>query len=144
MPFRSVKDVIRGQTVLCLPPGAMVRAAAKAMAERRVGSVMVVEGGRLVGIFTERDALSRVLAAGLDPDATPLEQVMTSKLITITPDRPLVFALHLMQDYAFRHLPVVDNGRPIGVVSIRDALGSEIIRLEREERVKQEIAEVMR
>ncbi len=144
MASRSVRDVIQGQKVLSLPPSATVRTAAKAMTERRVGSVMVARGRRLLGIFTERDALSRVLAAGLDPDTTALGRVMTEHVTEISPDRELVHALHLMQDYGFRHVPVVEGGKLIGVVSIRDAMGSEIVRLEQEEEVKQELAETMR
>lgn len=144
MASRSVRDVIQDQEVLSLPPTATVRTAAKAMTERNVGSVMVARGRRLLGIFTERDALSRVLAAGLDPDTTTLGRVMTNNVTAIGPDRELVHALHLMQDFGFRHVPVVEDDKLVGVVSIRDAMGSEIVRLEQEEQVKEELAETMR
>jgi CBS domain-containing protein len=104
---RTIRDIIRNQKILALPPETSVRVAARAMGDRNVGSVMVVEDGKLVGIFTERDALVRVLAAGLDPVTTQLSVVMVRKVLTISPDRSLVNALHRMRDNGFRHMPVV-------------------------------------
>ncbi len=120
-----------------------MRAAARAMTERNVGSVVVVENGKLVGIFTERDALVRVLAAGIDPETTKLGAVMIRKVMTISPDRSLVNALHRMHDNGFRHLPVVENGALIGMVSVRDALGSDLIQWEVEEQTKERLTKVM-
>lgn len=141
--IHRIRDIIRNQKVLSLPPEASVRAAARAMAERNVGSVLVMVRGKLVGIFTERDALVRVLAAGLDPDATPLGAVMVRTVQTIGPDRPLVNALHQMGDHGFRHMPVVEDGVPIGIVSLRDALGSDFVQLEKEQDFKRRLIEVM-
>ncbi|MDE2198315.1 MAG: CBS domain-containing protein [Rhodospirillales bacterium] len=143
MASRSVRDVIRDQAILTLPPRTSVRAATRAMADQHVGSVMVVERGHLAGIFTERDALTRVLAAGRDPDGTTLSDVMTHDVVTITPDRLLMHALHLMHDNGFRHVPVTDGGRPVGMISIRDALGSELAAFEREARLKEDLVERM-
>ncbi|MCW3476442.1 CBS domain-containing protein [Limobrevibacterium gyesilva] len=144
MGSRSVRDVIQNQTVLTLKPGTSVRVAARAMARYKVGSVMVVEGKHLVGIFTERDALFRVLAASLDPEATTLAAVMTHDVTTIAADRLVVHALHLMNDNGFRHVPVVEDGVPIGMISIRDALGTELVAFEREVRLKQDLTEGIR
>src|SRR5436305_507743 len=141
--LRTIREIVRNQTVLSLPPDALVRDAARAMADRQVGSVLVVQRGKLVGIFTERDCLVRVLAAGVDPDTTELAAVMTRSPITITPDRLLVNALHRMHENGFRHLPVVKDGIPIGMVSVRDALGSDLMRFEEEEQVKEHLAEVI-
>jgi CBS domain-containing protein len=115
------------------------------MAERSVGSIMVVERGILVGILTERDCLVRVLAAGVDPDTTRVSAVMTRKVMTITPNNPLVNALHRMHHNGFRHVPVVEHGRPVGMVSVRDALGSDadLIRFENELEVKRRLTEVL-
>jgi CBS domain-containing protein len=100
------------------------------MKQTRVGALLVVEHGHLVGIFTERDALVRVLAEGLNPATTPLSAVMTLNPITVYPDQPFVSALHLMYENGFRHVPVAENGRPLGMVSAHDALELETAEFE--------------
>lgn len=133
MPQRSIQDLIQDQSILITRADSTVREAARRMAEAKVGAVMVVDGeGLLTGIFTERDALNRVLAKSLDPDNTPLSEVMSAAPRSVSADRPLGYALHLMNIGGYRHMPVTDQGRPIGMVSVRDALGSEIMRFERE------------
>ena len=118
-------------TVHTVPTGASVQAAAVAMAARNIGCILVVEGDRLAGIFTERDALNKVLAGRLDPDTTTLEQVMVRDPQTIGADKPLAYALLMMADGGFRHVPVVDaSGAPVGMVSARDALGQDLVDLE--------------
>ncbi|MGE5548471.1 MAG: CBS domain-containing protein [Solirubrobacterales bacterium] len=129
---RILRDVIKGRTVVTMAPDTSVRAAAKAMKANNVGSVVVVEGTTLKGIVTERDALFKVVAEGLDPDKTPLSAVMTEKVITVTAEAKLMHALHIMHDGGFRHMPVVDGDRPVGIVSIRDAFGDELARFGRE------------
>ena len=141
--LRTVQEVIRNQKITTLAPQATVRTAARTMAASNVGAVMVVEGGKLTGIFTERDALVRVLAQGLNPDRTQLSAVMTRNVETITPERLVVNALHRMHDGGFRHMPVVEGGTPIGMVSMRDALGSELIQFEGELGFKETLAETM-
>jgi CBS domain-containing protein len=96
------------------------------MKERHVGAVLVVEEGKLAGVFTERDVLNRVVAEDRDPRTTPLAEVMTRNPQTIHPDKPFPDALHLMYEGGFRHVPVVEDGRPVGVISARDALGPEL------------------
>jgi CBS domain-containing protein len=144
MPARFIKDVIRHQTVLTLPAAATVRDAAIRMKAHKVGAVMVVDHhGQLVGIFTERDCLNRVLAANVNPDTTSLSAVMSSDPVAISADRRLGHALHLMHDNGFRHIPVVDQGIPVGMVSIRDALGAELTTFEREAAAKSELSEIL-
>ncbi|KIM00253.1 CBS domain protein [Paramagnetospirillum magnetotacticum MS-1] len=144
MPVRLIRDVIRDQTVLAMPAGTTVREAARQMKARRVGAVMVTDHqGRLQGIFTERDCLFRVLAEGVNPDTTTLALVMTANPVTITADRKLGHALHLMHDNGFRHIPVVDHAIPVGMISIRDALGSELSSFERERAKKSELGEIL-
>ena len=99
-----------------------VAAAARLMKQNRIGAVLVVDDGRLAGIFTERDALFRVIAEGRNPAKTRVAEVMTPNPRTISPDRPFGHALHLMHEGEFRHVPVVEDGRPLGMVSARDAL----------------------
>ncbi|MDE2585496.1 MAG: CBS domain-containing protein [Betaproteobacteria bacterium] len=133
MPNRCIRDVIQGRPLFTTLADATVREACRRMTEARVGAVLVVgQDGLLKGIFTERDALNRVLARSLDPDTTPLAQVMTPDPRSVDAERPLGYALHLMHIGGYRHMPVTEAGRPIGMVSVRDALGAEIISFERE------------
>lgn len=120
--------------LLVAAPGTTVSIAAKRMAEKRVGAILVVEGERLVGIFTERDALFRVIARGLDPQATFLADVMTPEPKTIFPDKSFGQAMMVMHDNHFRHLPVIENGKPVGIVSARDALDPDLEEFVAEER----------
>ena len=144
MPNRTLRQVITGQTLVTARRDTSVRAAAVAMAEQSVGAILVVDdSGRLIGLFTERDALNRVVARGLAPEQTPLTAVMTDKLQTATPDKTLGHALHLMFEGGFRHLPVVEDGRPVGMVSARNALGLEIDQFEKELKERDHIAEIL-
>jgi CBS domain-containing protein len=126
MPQRTARSVIEEQRLLISTADVTVREAALLMKQRGVGALLVVDDDRLAGIFTERDALFRVIAPGLDPARTRLAEVMTRNPRVIEPDRPFGHALHLMYEGGFRHVPVVENGRPIGVVSARDALVPEL------------------
>jgi len=126
MSNRSIRDIIAEQEPITAPESITVSAAAQLMKRNEVGAVMVVEEGRLVGVFTERDALFRVLAEGRDTLTTRLADVMTRNPATIHPDRPFAEALHIMYEGGFRHVPVVENGRPVGMVSARDAIGPEL------------------
>jgi CBS domain-containing protein len=144
MPNRTLRQIVTGQTLVSALPDTTVRAAAVAMASQSVGAIMIVdETGRLIGLFTERDALNRVVARGLDPNQTQLATVMTDKLQTATPDKPLGHALHLMFEGGFRHVPVVEDGRPVGMVSARNALGLEIDQFEKELKERDHIAEIL-
>ncbi|MGH7118031.1 MAG: CBS domain-containing protein [Acetobacteraceae bacterium] len=142
MAFRLIRDLIEGQTLLTCRPELTVAEAARQMAEQHVGAILVTTDGHLDGIFTERDALVRVIAAGKNPKSTEIGQVMTRAVTTISPDRPVLHALHEMHENSFRHVPVVENGAPVGMVSIRDALGDELITFEREVAVKRAILEI--
>ena len=135
MVRKIIPDVVHDQELVQLAPEATVREAARQMAGRRVGAALVSEGGRLVGIFTERDLLNRVVARDLDPAKTTLAEVMTRDPATVQPSQRAVDALHLMHDGGFRHLPVVERGRVRGIVSLRDFMTGEIeaMQAEREE-----------
>ncbi|MGH8735366.1 MAG: CBS domain-containing protein, partial [Burkholderiales bacterium] len=119
LPIRSV---LEPRKLVVAAPHTSVGQAARLMKEGKVGAVLVVDEGLLVGIFTERDALFRVMARGLDPESTVLREVMTRDPITVAPDETFGYALLLMHENGFRHAPVVENGRPVGVVSARHAL----------------------
>jgi len=129
MSIRPLRTIVAGQTPLTVTRDTTVTDAALRMQTFNKGAVMVVEGSRLVGIFTERDALFRVVAARRDPATTPIGDVMTRDPQTIHPDQPFVEALRMMHEGRYRHLPVVEDGRPLGMVSSRDALAPELLRL---------------
>jgi CBS domain-containing protein len=118
--------IIEQREVASSPGAITVSEAARLMREKQVGAVAVVEEGQLIGIFTERDALFRIVAEGRDPQTVRLAEVMTRKPQTIHPDKPFADALHIMYEGGFRHVPVVEDGRPIGIISARDALGPEL------------------
>lgn len=115
-----IPDVIQEQELALLPPSATVAAAIKLMVSRRIGAVPVSDNGRLIGIFTERDVVTRVVAAGLDAPKTALRTVMTPDPAVLAPGDSVRFALDLMNQRHFRHLPVIGDGRLMGIVSIRD------------------------
>jgi CBS domain-containing protein len=130
---RLVPDVVSNQQqLLTLPRTTLVRDAAKAMRERHVGAVLVSVDGRLEGIFTERDMVNRVVAEGRDLDRTTLADVMTANPDTASPNDTAIAALRRMQDGGYRHLPIVDRGRLVGIVSRRDFHGEEKARLDEE------------
>jgi len=144
MPQRSIRKIIAQQKILTAPASTTIAAVAGQMKKAMVGAVMVTgDGGCLTGIFTERDALFRVLAEGRDPKTTRIAEVMTANPKTISPDSPFGHALLMMYDGGFRHVPVVENGKPIGMVSARDALGPELQEFESEMQRRTRIGEIL-
>jgi CBS domain-containing protein len=129
MSLRSLRSIISGQPPATAEKTVSVLEAAILMKEKSKGALLVCDGTKLTGIFTERDALFRVIAAGRDPATTSLADVMTPQPMTMHPDKPFIEALRLMHQRGFRHLPVVENGRPLGVVSARDALDDDLYEL---------------
>ena len=117
-----IKSVMQRRKVLTAPPETAVSKVAKLMAGKNKGAVMIVENDRLIGIFTERDVVVRVVARGLDARTTRVADVMTPSPITITPEKPFGYALLLMHEKGFRHLPVIENDKLIGIVSSRSAM----------------------
>jgi len=126
MPIRSLRTIVAKQAPVTAPKSVTVLEAARTMQQHNVGALLVVDGTRLVGIFTERDALFRVLAEGRNPQTTRLADVMTWQPQTIHPDEPFLHALRVMHKGRFRHLPVVEFDRPLGMVSVRDALDDDL------------------
>jgi CBS domain-containing protein len=119
---QPVKEVMRRKNVLKASPDALVSKIAQEMARRNVGAVMVIETGRLVGIFTERDIVFRVVAQGLEATSTHLSDVMTRDPQIIAPEKPFGHALMRMHEGGFRHMPVVSDGKVVGIVSARSAM----------------------
>ena len=129
MAIRSLRSLVEGQTPITVAKTVTVAEAARTMKQHNIGALLVVDGQRLCGIFTERDALFRVLAEGRNPQTTRLGDVMTSQPQTIHPDEPFLHALRMMHKGRFRHLPVVEFDRPLGMVSVRDALDDDLAAL---------------
>lgn len=112
-----------GNRVVSLQKSASVADAVAAMIEHRVGAVLVVENETLVGLFSERDVLTRVVAQGRTPAETPLSEVMTENPQSLTFDEEIVFALNRMTVGGFRHIPIVDGARvPQAMLSMRDVV----------------------
>ena len=139
MLSEPIKNVMEQKKVLTAPSNTSVREAAKLMAAGQVSAVMVVESRQLVGIFTERDAVFRVIAQDRDPTHTVLADVMTKKPLTVTTDESFGYALLMMYENGFRHVPVVENGEPIGIVSARNALDPELEEFEAEAQRRKQI-----
>ena len=123
---QPIRTVMEKKKLVTASPENTVSEAAKLMAQGQVGAVMVVDDDRLVGIFTERDALFRVIAQGRDSQTTPLADVMTAEPKTVDPDKSFGYALMMMHENGFRHVPVIENGKLIGVVSARAALDPDL------------------
>jgi CBS domain-containing protein len=123
---QPVGSVMQRRMLLKAPPETLVSKAAKLMADKNVGAVMVVEGDHLVGIFTERDIVFRVVAQGLDARKTRLADVMTPAPDTVDPDKPFGYALLRMHERGFRHLPVIRDSKLVGIVSSRSAMDPEL------------------
>lgn len=121
-----VSDVMEAETALKLGPDVTVSVAARYMSEANTGVAMVLNQGQLVGIFTERDALFRVIAQGRDAQSTRLADVMTANPLTVSPDRTYGYALVVMQEKGIRHLPVIKDGQPIGILASRNAMDPEL------------------
>ena len=110
----------KGSTVYSVPPDVTVLTAVRKMNTERVGALLVCVSNELVGIFTERDVLNRVVDLGLDPTSTRVVDVMTSEVETVRSSTGVEDAMALISERRFRHLPVIDDGRLLGVVSSGD------------------------
>lgn len=140
MTNRRIDFIVKSQDPLVLPPGDTLAHACQCMRERRVGAVLVAEPDRhIAGIFTGRDAV-RALAEGRNGAETALASVMTRNPDTIAPQRTAIDALRAMSDGGYRHLPVVEDGKIVGIVSRGDFQGLEIDRLEEETGLWERIA----
>jgi CBS domain-containing protein len=114
---RKVRDIMSAAPV-CMAATESVSAAAKAMKERGVGTVLVVSGGRLEGLVTDRDITIRVLAENRDAATTRLGDICTGELAVLRPDDDVQHAARLVRERAVRRLPVIADGVPVGVVSV--------------------------
>ncbi len=123
-----VKDILakKGPFVASISRNDSVLEAAKEMNARRIGALVVTDGDNVVGIFTERDVMTRVVALQLDPVKTRVEQVMTCPVACCRPDSTLAECRQVMTDKRIRHLPVVENNKLAGIVTSGDVLAKEV------------------
>ncbi len=122
----------KGDTVVQVGPDTTVRALATLLTEKHIGAVPVIAGDRLVGIVSERDIVHTVAAEGGGALDWPVERIMTRDAITVTPDTPLLVGLSMMTRRRIRHLPVLEDGCMIGLVSIGDLVKARIDHIESE------------
>jgi len=120
-----IAELIGSQKVIAIAPSETVRAAAVLMTESNVGAVPVMESEQLVGMFTERDLMTRVVAQNLDPDNTTVADVMTKEVVSVGPDEDTERCVSRMRSMKCRHLPVIADERLVGIVSLRDVLQSD-------------------
>lgn len=120
--MKQIAELIEGRPLFHVTTGDSVREVARRMSDWKIGAVAVLDDDRLAGIFSERDLMSRVVAPGLSPDDTLVGSVMTRDLVAGDPEEDLDAALKKMHSVHARHLPVVDGGRLVGMISLRDLL----------------------
>lgn len=117
---KTLAQVMSGRKFVSLTGDATAAYAAKKMLERRVGAILVIDDGVLRGIVTERDLNFRVVAIGRDPNLTSLDDIMTRSPHTMNATTPVVEALDAMEKHGYRHVPVLEDGKVLGIVSLRD------------------------
>ena len=122
--MKSVRDIVekKGRQIWSVAPGTTVFETLQLMAEKEIGAVLVMEGGRPVGIFSERDYARQVILKGKASKDTPVRDVMTTRVVYIRPDQTMEECMALMTDKRIRHLPVLVEGRVEGILSIGDVV----------------------
>ena len=141
MRHRRVREIMSEAAVRHLPPTASVREAIHLMDQHNVGCVVVMERDVLVGIFTERDLVRRVIARGLEPDRTLLFEVMSREPDTIAPGESVDEVIRRMDEFGYRHMPVVERGSVVGLVSLRDCSIDDLAAMAHELEDRRAIAE---
>ena len=123
--MKTVSDLLRAKParLVSIRPDASVLDAIKVLAQEDIGAAIVLDGDRLAGIFSERDYTRKVILQGRSSNSTRVEEIMTKSVITVNPRTRTRECMQLMTDKQIRHLPVVDDKRVIGMVSIRDIVG---------------------
>ena len=141
MRHLSVREIMTDGALCQAPPGTSVREVCRLMAEHQCGSVLVTERGRLLGIFTRGDLVRRVLAPGRDPNLTLLVEVMTKDPDTIRSRDSVDEAIRRMDEYGYRHLPVVERGAVVGMVALCDCSIEDLAAMHAELETRRVVAE---
>jgi len=116
---QAVREVMT-ENVVTLPGSAPLAEAAQRMRDADIGDVIVMEGDTMCGVVTDRDIVVRAIALGKDPQSSPLSEICSHEVVTVAPDDSIDHAAQVMRERAVRRLPVVEGGRPVGIVSIGD------------------------
>lgn len=124
--MKTARDIVRGQDIVTVEPQTLVRDAASLMAARHIGAVPVTDGATIVGIFTERDAITRIIAAGRDPAQTTIREVMSPQLVVADVGDSYETCLERMRQARIRHLIVLENDRMAGIISMRDLIAMDL------------------
>jgi len=124
--MKTVGEIVRGRKMHFVEARTNVFETAQFMARHRVGAVPVLDGGRLIGVFSERDLMTRVVVAGRDPHTLGIEEVMTRDLVVAAPEDDYESAMGKMVQRGCRHIPIVSADRLLGFLSLRDLLQVEI------------------
>ncbi len=130
--MHKIKTLLRPRRLVSARPEELVHDVARRMTEARVGIIGVLEGRHLVGVFSERDLMTRVMVAGLDARSVPVAQVMTRDVVTAHPDERRSACIEKMRKASCRHLPVIEDGEVVAMLSMRDLLQDEIEEQEQE------------
>ena len=120
--MERIVDLVKDRDVYYVEVGRSVLDTAKYMAERNIGAVAVVRGDELVGIFSERDLMKRVIAADRDPANTAVQDVMTADPLVVSPHERITDCMRMMKENSFRHLPICEGRKLKGLLSLRDLL----------------------
>jgi len=122
--MKTVKEILgaKAHNLLSISPQASVLDALKLMAEKDIGALVVLEGDGLAGIFSERDYARKVILHGKSSNATPVSEIMTHKVVCVRPEQSVEECMALMTDRRIRHLPVLEDQKVIGVISIGDVV----------------------
>jgi CBS domain-containing protein len=120
----KVRNILhnKGNVVFSVEPTEMVYRAIELMCEKNIGGLLIVENGKLVGIFTERDYARKLILKGKSSKDTQIKDLMTSNLVTVTPDTSIDDCMRVMTGRKIRHLPVLDKGELVGIISIGDVV----------------------
>jgi CBS domain-containing protein len=124
--MNTVGDLVRDREVYSVQSDQTVLETVRYMVEKSIGAVAVMEGGRMVGIFSERDLMKRVVLKQLDPSVLPMRIVMTTNLVIANPEETYIAALAKMQSHNIRHLAIVDGEQLVGIISVRDLLSKDL------------------
>ena len=120
----KVRNILqtKGNAIYSVEPDMMVYRAIELMCEKNIGGLLIVDNGKLVGIFTERDYARKLILKGKSSKDTPIKDLMTSNLVTVSPETSIDDCMRVMTGRKIRHLPVLDNGNLVGVISIGDVV----------------------